>query len=281
MVSKKLMAAGRPGPNPAERPEHHRSRVGERPQWGPALLLTVLLILSAVPALADGVKKTVTFAADPNWPPLEFVENNQVVGYSVDYFTAVCREMGREAVFVKADWDSIFDRLNAGDYDAVMSSVTITAERRQAMDFTIPYYIVRQSLLVGQDSPLANIRQLKDKRVGTQADTTATGIVEKIPGVTSKTYPDIESAIRALAAGELDAVVCEDVVASAFLKDPTLSGKIRMASVVETPGAEELYGVAVRKDNFDMLVLLNDGIKAVKAKGIENDLRRKWITGAN
>ena len=245
------------------------------------LLLTLLFTLSAGITAARADQKTITFAVEPNWPPLEYVENNRVVGYSVDYFTAACREMGFEAVFIQVQWDGIFDGLDAGKYDAVMSSVTINAERRQTMDFTIPYYIVRQSLLVPKDSPLADIRQIKGRRVGTQADTTATEIVEKIPGVTSQTYPDIEEAITALAAGQLDAVVCEDVVASAFLKQPTLASKIKMASVIETPGAEELYGVAVRKNNFDTLVLLNDGIKAVKEKGIEAELRRKWITGTN
>lgn len=242
------------------------------------MLITMILALTAGSALAQEDRGTITFAVDPTWPPLEFVDaGGQIVGYSVDYFTAVCREAGREAKFQKSDWEGIFDRLDAGQYDAVMSSVTITPDRRQKMDFTIPYFIVRQSLVVPRSSDLNNIRQLKGKRVGTQVETTATGIVEKIPGVTSKTFPSIEDALKGMSAGEIDAVVCEEVVATSYLSRPEFSGQAKMASVINTPGAEELYGVAVRKNNLEILVMLNDGIKQVKAKGIEAELRRKWF----
>lgn len=192
-------------------------------------------------------------------------------------FTAVCREAGLEAKFIKQDWDTIFTDLDAGKYDAVMASVTITSDRRRTMDFTIPYYIVRQSLVVPQGSSLNDVRQLGDKKVGTQSDTTATGIVEKIPGSISITYPGIEDAIVALSKGQLEAVVCEDVVATDFLGRPEFAGRMKIASVIKTPGAEELYAVAVRKGNLKVLVTLNDGIKAVKEKGVEAELRRKWF----
>lgn len=242
------------------------------------LLVIVALTLAAGSALAQDGDKTVVFAVDPTWPPLEFTDSSgQTIGYSVDYFTAVCRESGREANFIKADWDTIFSDLDAGKFDAVMSSVTVTPERRQKMDFTIPYFIVRQSLVVARNSDLTSIHQLKDKRVGTQEATTATEIVEKIPGVISKTFPTIEDSLKAVIAGEADAVICEEVVATNFLSQPDFSGKIKMATVINTPGAEELYAVAVRKNNLPVLVMLNDGIKAVKAKGIEAELRRKWF----
>ncbi len=241
------------------------------------MFLAALLVLAAGVAQAQE-GKPVTFAVDPTWPPLEFVDaNDRIAGYSVDYFTAVCQESGREPKFVKADWEGIFDRLDGGEYDAVMSSVTVTPERRRKMDFTIPYYIVRQSLLVPRQSAINNIRQLKDRRAGTQMDTTATEIVEKIPGVVSKPFPSIEDSLKGLVAGEIDAVVCEDVVATSFLSQPEFSGQVKMAAVINTPGAEELYAVAVKKNNLEILVMLNDGIKAVKAKGIEAELRRKWF----
>jgi len=245
--------------------------------FSPMVLILTLLLAAGI-ASAQNEEGRLTFAVDPNWPPLEFVDGGgQIVGYAVDYFTAVCREAGLEAKFIKQDWDTIFTDLEAGKYDAVMASVTITPERRQQMDFTIPYYIVRQSLVVPRNSTLSDLRQLQDKKTGTQAETTATGIVEKIPGVVSITYPSIEDAIAALAKGELEAVVCEDVVATDFLSRSEYAGKMKIASVINTPGAEELYAVAVRKKNLKVLVLLNDGIKAIKEKGLEAELRRKWF----
>ncbi len=246
-----------------------------------AAFLALVLALGAVSAAAQERKGVIAFAVEPNWPPLEFLDpGGQVVGYAVDYFRAVCRESGYEAEFVKTPWEEIFKGLDAGHYDAIMSSVTVTPERRKAMDFTIPYYIVRQSLVVPQGSSVTDIRQLKDLKVGTQDGTTATEIVGKVAGAVSTPFPDIESAMAALVRGEIDAVICEDVVASSFLRQPDFAGKIKMASVIDTPGAEELYAVAVRKGNLRVLVALNDGVKAVRAKGLETELRRKWLAGA-
>ncbi len=242
------------------------------------ILMFLIFTLASAPAGAQDLVKTIRFAVDPNWPPLEFVDSSgKIVGYAADYFTAVCRVAGYSPVFLKVEWDVIFDGLESGEYEAVMASVTITPERRKKMDFTIPYYIVRQSLLVPSTSTIDNIRQLGGLKTGTQAETTATEIVEKIPGSASVTYPSIEDAVKALAAGDLDAVVCEDVVAANFLKQPEFATKIKISTTIETPGAEELYAVAVRKNNLAILVALNDGIKAVKAKGLETQLRQKWF----
>jgi len=245
-----------------------------------AVLITLLLALTCQTAWAGLDKKTITFAVDPNYPPLEYLDSGgRMVGFSIDYFQAVCREAGLTAEFINGviDWDNLSGGLDQQDYDAILSSVTINQERRRKMDFTIPYYVVRQSLLVRPDSSLSSILELKDHSVGTQAGTTATMTVEKIPGVISRPYPEIGEAIAALAKGELDAVVCEDVVGAAFQADPAYAGKIKTAAVINTPGAEELYAVAVRKGNLDVLIALNDGIKAVKAKGLDDELRRKWF----
>lgn len=242
------------------------------------MLLFLAMSLYASQAFAQDDAETITFAVEPTWPPLEFIgADGQIAGYAVDYFTAVCRESGLEAKFIKVDWDALEEGLAAGKYDAIMASLTITPKRRQTMDFTIPYYVVRQSLVVPQGSSLNDLRQLQYKKTGTQAETTATGVVEKIPGVVSVTFPSIEDAVTALAKGELDAVVCEDVVATDFLSRSEFAGKMKIASVIKTPGAEELYAVAVHKGNLKVLVPLNDGIKAVKTKGVEAELRRKWF----
>lgn len=242
-----------------------------------AVFLSLLLVLTCQTAWAELEKKTLTFAVDASYPPMEYVDGGRVVGFGVDYFTAVCRESGLNAEFQSVNWDEIFEGLNQGKYDAVMSSVTITPERRRKMDFTIPYYVVRQSLLVPADSSVTNIRQLKDQRVGTQEETTATNVVAGIPGAVSTTYETVGEAIAALAKGELEAVVCEDMVGATFLADPAYAGKLKTASIINTPGAEELYGVAVRQGNLEVLIALNEGIKAVKAKGLEEELRRKWF----
>lgn len=242
------------------------------------ICLALLVSLLCHSAWANAEDQKIVFAMEPNWPPMEFVDSTgQVVGFSVDFATAVAKEVGLKAEFVQVSWDDIFDGLNDKKYDAIISSMTITPERRESMDFTIPYYIVRQSLITSSKSNIKDINQLKGKRVGTQADTTGDKLVSKIPNAVSQPYEEIGEAFKALVNGEVDAVIIEDVVGAAYLADPAFAGHLKMASVINTPGAEELYGIAVRKNNLDMLITLNEGIKALKEKGLDQEIRNKWI----
>jgi polar amino acid transport system substrate-binding protein len=221
-------------------------------------------------------------AVDPTWPPMELVDGSgRIVGFSVDYFQAVCREAGCELELSKEAWDDIFIGLTQGRWDMVISSVTITPERRREMNFSIPYYIVRQSLVTRADSSIASLRQLTGLRVGVQGGTTAEDLLAKTSEAKVIPFEEIEGAIEALAKGELEAVVCEDIVAQAFIETPNFLGRLKIATVVETPGAEELYGAALRPDDLDLLILINDGIKAVRDKGLDEAVHIKWFGASN
>jgi polar amino acid transport system substrate-binding protein len=111
-------------------------------------LLAALLLLCTMirPALAE---TTIVFATDATWPPMEFVDaQKQVVGYAMDFMIAAGKEAGFKPVFKNTAWDGIFAGLAAKKYDAIVSSVSITEERKKAMDFSEPYFTVRQALIV-------------------------------------------------------------------------------------------------------------------------------------
>jgi polar amino acid transport system substrate-binding protein len=243
--------------------------------WALALLAASLAFPG--PAAAGPIR----VAAEPNWPPLEFLDaDGRIVGYSVDYFQAVCREAGCELELVKAVWDELFPGLKEKRWDMVISSVTITPERRREMNFSIPYYIVRQSLVTPTASTFTTPRHLKGRRVGVQGETTAEDLLAKTSEAEVVPFGDIEEALAALARGELEAVVCEDIVAQAFIADPAYSGRLKMAAVIETPGAEELYGAVMRLEDLELLIMINDGITAVREKGLDEAIRRKWFGAA-
>ena len=246
--------------------------------WSRFWVLAVLAVALALPgpALAGPIR----VAVEPNWPPMELLDDSgRVIGYSVDYFQAVCREAGCELELVKTPWDDIFTGLKQKRWDMVISSVTITPERRREMNFSIPYYIVRQSLVTPTASTYTNPRQLKGLKVGVQGDTTAEDLLAKTSEARVVPFEDIEEALAALAKGELEAAVCEDIVAQAFIAKPEYSGRLKMAAVIETPGAEELYGAALRLEDMELLIMINDGIKAVRDKGLDEAIRRKWFAG--
>jgi polar amino acid transport system substrate-binding protein len=192
---------------------------------------------------------------------------------------AAALEGGYEIKLINTAWDGIFPGLLNEQYDAVCSSVTITEERRKTMDFTTPYYIVRQAIIVPKASTVKTLEDLKGKKAGSQISTTGTFAVKKVGGIESVTYDEVGLAVEDLSAERLDAVVCDDPVASNFiLQNPKYKEKLKIAFVMDAEADREEYGVAVKKGNTEILELLNKGINGVKAKGLEAGFNKKWIT---
>jgi polar amino acid transport system substrate-binding protein len=234
-------------------------------------LLTVLLIAPCAWA------KTIVVAGDATWPPMEMVDDNkQMTGFGIEYVRAAAKEAGFEVEFKNVAWDGIFAGLEAGKYDAICSSVTITDERKATMDFSIPYLKVRQALVVPKASTAKSLADMKGKTVGAQISTTGHFAVKKVEGVNAKSYDEIGLAMEDLFNGRIDGVVCDDPVASLYaLQKADYAAKLKIAAVLDT--GDELYGVAVKKGNKEVLDLLNKGMEAVQAKGIDKELRKKWM----
>lgn len=240
------------------------------------LLSLILCCTAATSALAQGPE--IVFATDATWPPMEFVNaDKNIVGYSIDYMEAAGKEAGFTPVFKAVAWDGIFAGLAANKYDAVCSSVSITEERKKVMDFSEPYFKVRQALIVPMDSNAKSLEDLKGKEVGSQISTTGTFAVKAVDGVISKTYDEVGLAIEDLYNGRIAAVVCDDPVAANYaLANDKYKTKLKIAAVIET-GDVEYYGIAVKKGNTEVLDLVNKGIAAVKAKGLDREIQKKWI----
>jgi polar amino acid transport system substrate-binding protein len=238
-------------------------------------VVSALLLLAALcsPVAAE---TTIVFATDATWPPMEFVnDQKQVVGYAIDFMTAAGKEAGFTPVFKNTAWDGIFAGLGANKYDAVSSSVTITEERKKAMDFSEPYFTVRQALIVNKKSTAKGLADLKGQKVGGQIGTTGYFAIKAAEGLEPKSYDEVGLAMEDLNVGRIAAVVCDDPVAANYALDK-YKDNLKIAAIIES-GEAENYGIAVRKGNSKILELVNKGIAAVKAKGLDKELKEKWI----
>jgi len=238
----------------------------------------LLLILLGITLFAQtSWARTIIIAQDATWPPMEFVnENKEIVGFDTDYMKAAAKEAGYDVELKNVAWDGIFGGLAAGKYDAICSSVTITDERKKTMDFSIPYFKVRQALVVPKSSVAKTLDDMKGKTVGAQIGTTGYFAVKEVTGIEAKSYDEIGLAMEDLFNGRIDGVVCDDPVAAQYaLQRSDYAAKLQIAAVLDT--GDEYYGVAVQKGNKEVLDLINKGIKAVQEKGIDKELRTKWI----
>ena len=242
-------------------------------------LFRMLIVLATilVAATAFAAPKSIKVATDATWPPMEMVDaNKQIVGYDIDFMNAVAKEAGIKVEFKNTAWDGIFAGLDSGQYDAIISSVTITDERKAKYDFTEPYTSIGQILVVPKtDKSSKVIADLKGKKIGAQIGTTGAMEVKKVAGVELKTYDEIGLAFEDMAAGRINGVVCDEPVAAHFaLQKKEYKDKFK---IVGKSFTKEAYGIVVKKGNKELVELLNKGIKAVKAKKIDTKIHSKWV----
>jgi len=241
-----------------------------------ALALAVLTAL-ALPLWSQG--KTYTFGSDATFPPMESVDavTKAVIGFDVDMINAIGKAAGFKAIVKSTAWDGIFAGLNAGDYDGVLSSVTITDERKATMDFSTPYVNAGQVIIVSKKvNNVSKPADLKGKIVGVQISTTGDIAVGKIAGVKEKkTYDDIGLAVEDLTIGRLDAVVVDSPIAANYvLQNEKYKAVLK---IVGQPFTEEYYGIAVKKGNSELLGLINKGLASITKDGTLDKLKKKWL----
>jgi len=243
------------------------------------IALLVIIGFVAMPVIggsAFAAEKVYTVATDATWPPMEMVnKDKKIVGFDIDFLNAVANEAGFKVKFKNTAWDGIFAGIAAGKYDAIISSVTITEERKKTMNFSTPYINAGQVLIVPKTSNAVLISDLKGKKIGAQIGTTGGLEVKKAEGVELKSYDEIGLAFEDMAVGRINGVVCDTPVAAQYaLQQDEYKEKFKIVGEVLTT---EYYGIAVNKKSKKLLELINKGIKAVQAKGIDKQLEEKWL----
>ena len=139
-----------------------------------ALVFMISLIGFALFAGGQQDDNMYVFASDVAWAPMEFVdENGDMVGFDIDLMAAIAEEAGFEYEIRNTAWDGIFAGLANGAYDGVISSVTITDDRKKAMDFSEPYINAGQVLIVRKElNGVTTLADMKGMKVGVQNGTT-------------------------------------------------------------------------------------------------------------
>lgn len=238
-----------------------------------------ILVLFALCVLAFNAQaREIVFAVDATYPPMEMVDaDKNIVGFCPELVRAIGQAAGFTPVLKNTAWDGIFAGLAAGRYDAIASSVSITEERKNGMDFSDPYFEVKQAVVVPKGVAIASLDDLAGKKVASQMGTTGYFVCKKIQGAEAKPYDEIGLAVEDLYNGRVDAVIADAPVASNYaLQHEQYSKTLELAFMVpsETP---EYLGFAVQKGNTEIAEFLNKGLKIIKTNGEYNKIYSKWF----
>lgn len=234
--------------------------------------LFVLLLLTAL-----AFSKTITVGTSADFPPFEYIENGQFVGFDMDLMREIAKIEGFELKFVDMSFDSLIPALRAGQIDVAAAAMTITEERKQVVDFSIPYWTADQSVIVKADSSLTITALFGKYKIGVQTGTTgdlwctdelvAKGI---LPERNLKRYDTFILALSDLLNGNIDAIVLDSPVANRF----AATKPVKVVGIIVTG---EQYGIAVRKGNKELLNAINNALKQIIESGKMNELIDKYF----
>lgn len=226
-------------------------------------------------------KETLVVGLDDAFPPMGFLdENGEIVGFDIDFAKAMSEELGIELEFQTIDWSMKEAELNAGNIDFIWNGYSITEERKEQVDFSVPYLTNQQIILTLADSPIMTKGDLKDKVVGAQNGSTAVDAIESEPEVLASfkdgkiiTYENNNDVLMDLEAGRLDAVVADEILIRYYISK---MGEEKFKILEENFGKEE-YGVGMRKGDTALVTAFNEAYEELQTNGTMAELSERWF----
>jgi polar amino acid transport system substrate-binding protein len=224
--------------------------------------------------------RTIVVGTDATYPPFESTtEEGEIVGIDPSLMAAICEIANCVAKFQNTAWDGIFGALRSGEFDVLMSAITILPEREGDSGglFTEPYFQVGQVLLAPAGSDrITGLESLSvpETRIGVQTGTTGDTAASELSGVDEASIARFETivlAVQALLNGDVDVVVLDNPTADVYVAQH--AGEL---AVVGEPFTTEDYGILVPAEDTHVLAAFNAAIEQLHAEGAIDQIVSEW-----
>lgn len=212
---------------------------------------------------------------DPTYAPFEMVDaaTQKLTGFDIELIRSIAKAEGRQIRFVPIPFSGLIPALQAGRIDMAISSMNITPERAQNVDFSRPYFAAGLGVVVAEDGPdITTLQGLAGKSVAVQLGSTGAIAVRQVKGARVATFDSAPLALQELINGNVDAYV-NDLPATLYaIRQRKLSG-VRISS---QPLTQDYYGVAFPKGS-GLRTTIDRGITAVLDDGRYATLHQRWF----
>jgi ABC-type amino acid transport substrate-binding protein len=213
-----------------------------------------------------------TVGSDIPYPPFEQGKPGSYTGFDIELMEAIGEKIGRTPEFQDTSFETIFRDVQQGKFEAVISAATITEEREKAVDFSNPYYLSEQAVLVKEGSSIKSLKEADGKTIGVQQGTTGQELAkEELGSGEIRPFPEGPDAVNALKAGTVEAVIIDAPVAANAVE------KVGGVEIAEKVPTEEEYGIAVAQGETELLEEINQGLKEVEEDGTYKTIYEKWF----
>lgn len=235
--------------------------------------LLLFVFLAFMPGLKADEHHLMKFATSSEYPPFEYRVNGKIVGFDVELAKLIAKELGKEAVFEDMQFSTILPSLQSGRVDAAIATITVTPERKQHFDFSEIYYTDGIAAVYKTQQPIANIVDLKDKKIACQLGSTMEIWLKKNGFKKQMIAMDNNNqAIEALKANHIDVVLMDGAQGALFSK------KNQHLAYQVIDRSADGYAVVMQKGS-PLLSQINEAITRLKQNGELAKLEKQWLEG--
>ncbi len=250
------------------------------------LSLVAVLATSALAAHAEGV---LSIGTEGEYPPWSMADaDGNVTGFDADVGALLCAKLEMECNFVVQAFDGLIPALNANRFDVIISGMSITAERKNEIAFSVGYAEFPNRFVVSADSDLAGITDipaflaaLDGRKVGTQAATTHANFIAKLaPNAVLLTYASLDQQWIDLASGRIETAFADATADQDFLDRPEGEGfvmsQVTIPSTYDATLGEGI-GVGIRQDDTELKARIDQALCELIADGSIGVASEKWF----
>lgn len=202
-------------------------------------------------------------------------DNGELVGYEVDVANAIGEKIGYDVEFVETEWDSMFEALDAGNFDVVMNQVTITDERTEKYDFSTPYIYSKPVLIVAADNTdITSFEDLSGKKAAEGLTSNFNQIAQDY-GAEIIGQDKFALAMECVISGEADCAI-NDELTYAYWK--TVKGDTTSTKIVAESDDVNSSAIVTEKGNEELLAKINKAIEELLADGTIAEISDKYFS---
>ncbi|RJG25241.1 transporter substrate-binding domain-containing protein [Paenibacillus thiaminolyticus] len=213
------------------------------------------------------------------YAPYNFLnEKHEVDGFDADVAKEVAKRLGVEVEFITGEFSGLIEGLQKDKYDALVSQVTITEDRKKMMDFSTPYVKNAVNVIVKSDNEtIQKIEDFKDKKIGVGLGTNDEKYLRdvampKVGKFEIATYNDVITSLKDLDVGRIDATIN-----NVFALKPLIEKNQFKVKAVGEPIKEDFAGIAIRQNNPELLDAINKALAEMKFDGTFTEIFHKWF----
>ena len=225
-------------------------------------LCLIIFIMILMCGCSKKDENQLVMVTEAGFAPYEYYENGEVVGVDVDIAREIAKYLGKTLIVKDIAFDSIINEVKTGKADFGAAGISYSESRAKNVDFSINYAVSKQVVIVNNNSSIANVNEIGNKKIAVQlgsiADTFVTERYKNANVVRQKKYL---AAIEDLKTGKVDCVVMDELPAQEIVSNN------EGIKILDGSLTNDSYGMVVKKGNKELLDAINVVLQKLKDEG--------------